>query len=1226
MAATAGETIDAGLAALLDAAQSALTNYEESEQSDDLDEAIRGAGTLAGSPALKAADICFRADALHLAARCLLARFARDGEAHDLETARGWLGQARDLLGASSPGTASFLDTLASAMAERFQRAGDPEMLREALGAAENAVALTPTGDSRRPGYLNNLASRLSDWFKRWGDARALDPAITALAEALALTPADHPNRPIYLTNLANRHSERFWRFRDSIDLTAGAAAAQEAVDRTEDDHPSRPLRLHNLANVLSDRFDRFQQPGDLDAAIQADDEALDLTPVGHSFELAILHNLATMHLERFRLQGDLPSLEAALECGRGAVAIAPKGHRHQPAVLHTLASALCERFRRRGELADLEAAVDLAERAVALSPTEDPDRLGRLSNLANMRFERFKRWGDLADLDAAVSANGEVLQNEGHPERAAFLNNRSVMLSRRFIGLARVTDLDDAVAAAKEAVRLGAAAPPAPPTYLDTLSNRLLERFRHSAAPSDLEAAVATAREAASVTPAGNSERHAYSNNLGLCLVNRFDSHGQKADLEAAIEALAEAVALAPDDLPALPMYLGNLADALHSRHRRFGTPGDIEAAIEAHSKAIARLHARVATEPQLSRLAGQASDHTRKLVGLLWRAGRYSELAEAIESGRGVRLRAALMRAQRAPIGLNPAEAARFGEIVREQRRLRAEVEGLRAAVAEARPRADPLLAEAEAASGDRALEEEAHTRKLAKETRLKAELVERRALLFRLDDERKELEAHDPSFDPVAPNRRGLRELADASGDVIVYLQPLNGSQGTVWQIVRGGAQSSEPNAADQGLAEEFTADRLKTLLINDPVSRDGKPAEPFGWLMPNLDEIHLGHPADGKGTHASGLAMRRDALEQLLAVLGRELVAPIAERLAEVGARRVVIIPSGQLAFLPFHAATLNDGKTFGDLFEIRYCASATLLGRAYDALPRRASEHPILTALADPARNLPFADGQVRHIAALFGEGRWQVAYGTKATKDWLLRHAASADFLELATHAQFRLDSPVNSGFQLAREVPEVGTNNTTPDIESGDFEHLELGDIWSGSLELKAGCFVGASACETGLTDLRPEALEEQLGFPTAFMSSGASTVMASFWAVSDFSSWLITCRVYEAMLEHGDNASHALQQASQALRTLTAGEVVARLDVERSGVEALRSAAEIARDDETYVAAISTLNELRAERKRIALIDAGDCPFAHPYYWAAFAIHGAVRRTRETTRGTDS
>jgi CHAT domain-containing protein len=273
----------------------------------------------------------------------------------------------------------------------------------------------------------------------------------------------------------------------------------------------------------------------------------------------------------------------------------------------------------------------------------------------------------------------------------------------------------------------------------------------------------------------------------------------------------------------------------------------------------------------------------------------------------------------------------------------------------------------------------------------------------------------------------------------------------------------------------------------------------------------------------------------------------------------------------------------------------------------------------LAAISNPDRSLPFTDGQVRSVARLFSDGTAKVAYGTKATKSWLLEHAHDADYLELSTHARFELGQPVQSAFQLAYEDGYYERSLRNVSVKARDderrFEQLTLGDIWSGTLVLKPGCMVSANSCETGLIDLTPEALEEQLGFPTAFLSAGAATVMASFWAVNDFSTSLLMASFYERMLKRDENASLALQRASQDLRALTQGQIVARLDAESSSITAIREEAELARDDEAYIAATSALGALQAGRKRFAQMASGACPFAHSFYWAAFGVHGAVR-----------
>jgi len=250
---------------------------------------------------------------------------------------------------------------------------------------------------------------------------------------------------------------------------------------------------------------------------------------------------------------------------------------------------------------------------------------------------------------------------------------------------------------------------------------------------------------------------------------------------------------------------------------------------------------------------------------------------------------------------------------------------------------------------------------------------------------------------------------------------------------------------------------------------------------------------------------------------------------------------------------------------------------------------------------------------VRAVASFFPQGTTHVAAGTKARKDWLLQHAPEADFLELATHASFDLDQSVQSAFQLA--YPDGYYEDSLRGVDNGRrFESLTLGDIWSGLLALKPGCVVNASACETGLIDLKPDALEEQLGFPTAFLSAGAATVMASFWSVNDFSTWLLMANVYERMLVREENAASALHNASKDLRGMTTEQVIARLDPERCAIKAIRQQAEMDENDESYIAGSRALIQLREQRKRLNRLPLTARPFNHPFYWAAFGVHGAV------------
>jgi CHAT domain-containing protein len=122
-------------------------------------------------------------------------------------------------------------------------------------------------------------------------------------------------------------------------------------------------------------------------------------------------------------------------------------------------------------------------------------------------------------------------------------------------------------------------------------------------------------------------------------------------------------------------------------------------------------------------------------------------------------------------------------------------------------------------------------------------------------------------------------------------------------------------------------------------------------------------------------------------------------------------------------------------------------------------------------------------------------------------------HAAAADVIHLACHAQFRSDNPLFSALHL-HDGPLTA-------------EAVE-------SLRLRAAVVV-LSACETALHE--PKGSDEAFGLTRAFLVAGAGRVMASLWAVDDATTALLMADFY-AGLQHGLGPAAALRQAQLAAR----------------------------------------------------------------------------------------
>ncbi len=774
----------------------------------------------------------------------------------------------------------------------------------------------------------------------------------------------------------------------------------------------------------------------------------------------------------------------------------------------------------------------------------------------ANDAEQRYRSTGDQRALDDAVAAWERILNHPhflqaGERFQLATLNNAGGVFLRRYWARGRLDDLDRALTSWQTAV----------------------------------------AR-----TPEGSPDLPSILNNLALGLRARYARTGDLRDLEGAIGHWERAVALTPEGSPDLPSRLNNLALGLRARYARTGDLRDLEGAIGHWQSALNRLHAIVRTGLETRALAGQAAGINRRLLAAHVQAGDVAAALAAAENGRAVRLRLDLARSDRIPAGLSPAEQTEYATLAQETHQI-------------------PSLRRGLAAQGLTPAEHAART----------AGLGQRFAqVAARLDA----LEARDPDFLFRPLDYTAMAALARRHNLALVFLQPADdASLGALTFIVHPASPPAAPAAEDMirlaGLSRDDLHDLLFALppgLAWDPkslISHLPSPISPgqIGWLA----AYWLTHMARRSPREPQAQALWREVMPRVLAELGKRL-APLAARLHQLGVRRLAIIPGDRLGLLPLHAAAVNAaGETFGDRFELSYAPSATALARCLERATGRERSAPTLAAVANPDGSLVFADDEVRAIASRFA-GRAQVAFGPQASRAWLLDHAPTADFLELSTHGSFDPGQPEHSALLLAHRhgytaplwLADLALQRQPLSRLQADCEQLTLDDIWAGRLPLRPGCVVTADACETGQIEPGEEA-EESLGFPAAFLTAGAASVIASLWAVDDFSTALLMDRVYELMLEQRLRPSAALPQAAAWLRALSLAEVLARLDARIHALQAEKAGGDWA---SLPLAERAQRRHLLSgmEYRRATLAEAGvDPPFAHPVWWAAFAAYGA-------------
>jgi len=294
-----------------------------------------------------------------------------------------------------------------------------------------------------------------------------------------------------------------------------------------------------------------------------------------------------------------------------------------------------------------------------------------------------------------------------------------------------------------------------------------------------------------------------------------------------------------------------------------------------------------------------------------------------------------------------------------------------------------------------------------------------------------------------------------------------------------------------------------------------------------------------------------------VDSLAQEMGRERFAPLAPHLT--GARRIVVFGPDLVGQAPLALLRGSAGEWLGDQRTIHYAPSA-LAFTVLAARPRAATHGAWLVGAptagaADSGRWAPLAGAadELRGLAGLFPEATVLTGADASAAR---LREAEArgalrhASVLHLATHTQIEPSRAMQSAFVLA---PDAASG-----AHSSRLEASEVARQWRLDARL-----VSLASCQSALG--LSSASEGFLGLQSALLSAGARSVLVSMWRVEDEATARLMHTFYAALQsgEPGMDAAAALQRAQRAVRTW--------------------------RDPQ------------------------GRTPYAHPVYWAGFALVGS-------------
>jgi len=252
------------------------------------------------------------------------------------------------------------------------------------------------------------------------------------------------------------------------------------------------------------------------------------------------------------------------------------------------------------------------------------------------------------------------------------------------------------------------------------------------------------------------------------------------------------------------------------------------------------------------------------------------------------------------------------------------------------------------------------------------------------------------------------------------------------------------------------------------------------------------------------------------------LSELLIEPLRRAGSLDGARRLYIVPHGDLNYLPFAVLTRegpSGRELLVDRYDLTYLPTAAVLLR--HARPPNGPRN--LLAMAPAKSRLRYAPDEARTVEALF-RPHSQLLVGESATESRLKSLAGDYRVLHFATHGYFNKHNPLLSGIELEAD----GANDGLLQVH----EALDL--------RLTADLVV-LSACDTALGSgqlAEVPAGDEFVGMTRAFLAAGSESVLATLWEVDDLSSIQLMQRFYAHLNGPVIGLDKALAQAQRELR----------------------------------------------------------------------------------------
>lgn len=1026
-------------------------------------------------------------------------RLATDEARAAAEEAIAQLGQLSEMPGGSPDFDVAVSFLLGTALLMRGAGGLPDHDLERIIRCFEKAARRIPPGAAGQPEITAIRAWMLGERANKPGHETDIESAAAALGQAAGLLNRDHPLRSVILHYRGKMLGRLGTRHMSAADLTAAIEVLTEALGQMPHEHPLRTqtAALLGAAFMTMTQYDVAALP--IDRVVQLLSEATARPASDPAQQAAFLCCYGqALHLQAIRNRGG--DFENAMNQVKHAVGLLPPDHASATYLMFALGCMLADQYSYVGNLESLDAAVhylNKADRAVeaAGGPSYNPERTDRCSVRAvrgHVQMYRAMGREDAALFDEAIADLQSALDSfpAEHPLRARVASDLSAARIGRGATRQNAADLD---AGCRQLVDSAAGLPAGSPDRTMLWGRAGLVCVLQAWLTADLRLLDKGIELLSDVAdhPSLGCEDFRLIWGLGYGLVHRYDLSRNPADLDSGIARLEDgrrALAQEPGS-PVAAIMLADLAGAY--RKRADPARDDLRSAISAGILALREQVGDVLLQSGTHRglaAARMATAHSAEVAGWALSAGLPAAAVEALELGRGLVLHAA-------------TALARLSTLLR--------------------------------AAGCSALAEE-----WDKFNRGASGSGTRAPLPW--DSEH--------GYPPGEPDHRDSRIAAALAGSLDGPQVPSDLRHRVLLALENALADNAllaPPTVAEIASAMRLTGrDMVAYLLLTDDdrsgcavtIAQDGAATViPLprlnGSATSRIDRYVLTRQRALRSDRDDVAFERQEAtwkhaLGDLCDWAWAAAVQPVLEHARSLTAGlipQIVLIPSGGLGTVPWHAARTRDGSG-----RLHYAVENAVF--SYAASGRQLIETanrqalPVRTRavfVADPAASdIPWATWEVRNVRAAFYPGSSYLGsrppdIATAArVLEWMPgRESAGASLIHLSCHALAGA-SPAASHLRLADDV------------------HLPVSSILAqaqGRATDAPGGLVVLSAC---MTDLSTRDYDEALTLATAFLAAGAVSVVGSRWQVSDVRTALLMF-MFHQYLTTGQPPASALRSA---------------------------------------------------------------------------------------------